>query len=348
MVLLVAHVQEEDMRRNSAARVLLIGISLLSALVLLVGCNLPSSNDGQDDAQAAQTLAAQTIEARLTENASIGQPTDGGNPPADTQAPADTLAPTDTLQPSSTPEPSATNTPETPCNKAAWVKDVTVPDGTEFAPGATFTKTWRVKNVGTCTWNDQYDLVFDDGDQMGAASVVNLSIGTVEPNETVDISVNLKAPSTPGDYKGDWLLRSDDSQIFGLGNNDVPIFVDITVVDAVSFSIVQTNVYVCGGENYVAIQIKNTGSEILESFHGSVKNLDTDVIKTYIPVDNPFTENKDDCPVMTIDNIEPGDLYYITRNMGTSSAEFEFTVILTTQEGGMGDYHTEKVKVNVP
>lgn len=330
---------------------LMVGIVLvLLGGVFLSGCNLPSSQNGQDDAQFAQTLAAQTIEARLTENAGGGsvQPTDPNNPPADTQAPADTLAPSNTPQPSNTPNSSPTNTETTPCNKAGWVKDVTVPDGTEFTPGETFTKTWRIKNVGSCTWNNDYDLVFDDGDHMGGPAVVNLSIGTVEPNETVDISVDLKAPSTPGDYKGDWLLRSDDSQVFGLGNTNSPVYVEIEVVDPVSFSIVSTNVYACGMDTFVALRIKNTGTEQLESFHGSVKNLDTDAVNNYANWDTPFTENEDDCPVMNIDNIEPGDLYYIGNNMGSASAEFEFTVILCTQEGGGGDCHTEKVKVDVP
>lgn len=336
------------MRRSSVARIFLTAVLVLFAIMVLAGCNLPNSQSDTDDAQSAQTLAAQTIEARLTENASSQPTVSGDNPPADTQAPADTLAPSNTPEPSNTSAPAATNTEETPCNKAAWVKDVTVPDGTEFAPGATFTKTWRIKNVGTCTWNNSYDLVFDEGDQMGGDAVVDLAIGTVEPDETVDISVDLKAPSTPGEYRGDWLLRSDDSQVFGLGNNDVPIFVEIEVVDPVSFSIEDTNVYDCGGDNFVAIRIKNTGTETLESSKGSVKNLDTDAVTNYAPWDTPFTEDEDDCPVMNIDNIEPGDLYYITKNMGSASAEFEFTVELCTLESGVGDCHSEKVTVDVP
>ena len=82
---------------------------------------------------------------------------------------------------------------------------MTIPDGTKFAPGDTFTKTWRLKNTGSCDWNNDYDLVFDDGDKMDGADVVGLSIGTVEPGETVDISVDLKAPAAVGDYRGEWL-----------------------------------------------------------------------------------------------------------------------------------------------
>ncbi len=85
---------------------------------------------------------------------------------------------------------------------AKWVKDVTVPDGTEFAPGDTFTKTWRLKNVGTCTWNNDYDLVFDSGDKMGGSNVEDINIGNVAPGDEVDISVDLTAPGSVGTYRG--------------------------------------------------------------------------------------------------------------------------------------------------
>src|SRR5512135_3467629 len=49
------------------------------------------------------------------------------------------------------------------CDRAQFIADVTVPDGTRFSPGAAFTKTWRLKNVGTCTWSTSYTLVFSSG-----------------------------------------------------------------------------------------------------------------------------------------------------------------------------------------
>ena len=36
---------------------------------------------------------------------------------------------------------------------AAFVADVTIADGSYIAPGSTFTKTWRIRNNGTTTWN---------------------------------------------------------------------------------------------------------------------------------------------------------------------------------------------------
>lgn len=328
-------------------------ISLLLLLFLLVGCNLPSATPTEADPFLAQTLAAQTIEARLTENASGGSQAGDGQttaPPTDTLAPSNTVPPSATLPPTNTLPPTATATETVPCNRAGFVKDVTVPDGKIYGPGTAFTKTWRLRNTGSCTWNDDYDLVFDTGDQMDGDDVVNITIGTVEPDETVDISVDLVAPDTVGDYKGYWLLRSDDNQVFGLGNSDVAFYVLIEVAKQASFEILSTNVYECGGDDYVAIQVKNTGTEILESRGGSVKNLSTNAVTNYLFSNKPFTENKDDCPTMTINDLEPGDIYYVTSNMGTTSGgiKFRFDVKLCTQEDGAGDCHNETVTVQIP
>ncbi len=46
------------------------------------------------------------------------------------------------------------------CDWAQFVTDVTVPDGSIYPPGATFTKTWRLKNIGTCTWTPSYSMVY--------------------------------------------------------------------------------------------------------------------------------------------------------------------------------------------
>lgn len=323
--------------------IVLAGMVVLLALVL-TACNLPGRVNQPDGAQLAQTYAAQTIEARLTQNAGSGPTTDPGDP----QTPSETPKPSDTPQPSETPKPTATATESVPCNQAGFIKDVTVPDGSDYAPGATFTKTWRLKNTGTCNWNNDYDLVFDTGDKMSGPDVVNLTIGTIEPGETVDISVDLKAPNSTGDYKGYWLLRSDDNQVFGLGKNDTPFYVEIDVVLAVSFEIQGASHYSCSGDKYVAVKVKNTGTETLESSDVELKNLDTNGVTLYIPYNTPFTENSNDCPPMTIDDLEPGDVYYVTFNMANSSAEYRFTISLCTGEGGGGSCYTRGVTYDLP
>ena len=53
------------------------------------------------------------------------------------------------------------------CDWIQYVADVTIPDGLPVDPGFVFKKTWRLKNIGTCTWTKSYKLVFVGGAQMG-------------------------------------------------------------------------------------------------------------------------------------------------------------------------------------
>jgi len=102
------------------------------------------------------------------------------------------------------------------CDWAQFVADVTVPDGTSFAPGTAFKKTWRLKNIGSCTWTTSYSLVFDSGEKFGAPSAVNFPIN-VAPGQTVDLSLDMTAPSSAGHYLSYWKLRNASNVIFGIG-----------------------------------------------------------------------------------------------------------------------------------
>lgn len=120
-------------------------------------------------------------------------------------------------------------TPAPGCDKAQFIADVTVPDGTTFAPGATFKKTWRLKNIGTCAWTTGYYLVFVSGEQMGGPSSAAFPTA-VSPGQTVDLSVNLTAPSAGGTYRGNWMLKNASGTVFGIGANaDKPFWVEIKV-----------------------------------------------------------------------------------------------------------------------
>ena len=190
----------------------------ISLAVTLSGCNLPQvESPTPNGASAAFTQSAQTVEARLTELASFNTP--AATIEAATPSPIQLATSTPGLAPSSTPIV-ATVKPGTAtplCDAGAFVADVTVPDGTNFNPNTAFTKTWRLKNAGTCTWNTSYAAVFDNGAQMSAPSAVNLT-QNVPPGGTVDISVPMTAPATNGIYRGDWKLRNASGVIFGLGS----------------------------------------------------------------------------------------------------------------------------------
>jgi hypothetical protein len=109
---------------------------------------------------------------------------------------------------------------------------VTVPDGAQFTPGTRFTKTWRVKNVGTSTWNADYALVFVRGEKLGGPDRQPLPTG-VPPGQTVDLSVELTAPANFGTLTGFWMLRNARGELFGLGpQSNEPLYVQVNIVAA--------------------------------------------------------------------------------------------------------------------
>jgi hypothetical protein len=128
-------------------------------------------------------------------------------------------------------------TPAACSNKITFVSDVTIPDNTPVNAGKAFTKTWRVRNDGTCTWGPTgypvSGLVYTGGDQMGGPKEIPLP-AIVKPGETVDISLQLTAPTTPGNYVGQWMFRVNDSsgnaQPLGVGDRGKgPLYVQIIV-----------------------------------------------------------------------------------------------------------------------
>ena len=136
----------------------------------------------------------------------------------------------------SPPQPTPTRIPPTPtsvpipCNMISFQSDLTIPDGTIFGPNAEYIKTWRLKNIGSCNWDTDYDLVFVEGDQMDGAKAIALP-EKIRPGERLDISIALTSPSKAGEYRGYWMLRSGNGEWFGYGKAaNKPFWVDIEVV----------------------------------------------------------------------------------------------------------------------
>jgi len=109
------------------------------------------------------------------------------------------------------------------------VADVTIQDYALLHAGEAFTKTWRIRNVGTCTWTTAYKLVFVRGEKMSAPDFIPLP-ADVMPGQSIDLSVNLVAPGMPGRHQGYWQLQSADGKMFGVGSaGSAPIWVRIRV-----------------------------------------------------------------------------------------------------------------------
>ena len=94
------------------------------------------------------------------------------------------------------------------------IQDVTVPDDTQMSKGQKFTKTWRFMNNGKCKWTG-YTIAFVAGDRMETPD--SAPIPETEAGETVDVSVELTAPSIDGSYTGFYELRKANGETLAIG-----------------------------------------------------------------------------------------------------------------------------------
>jgi hypothetical protein len=277
----------------------LIPLVVLSAYIL-ASCNFPGTveNPEESDRNAVLTAAAETVAAALEQGTVLVESATVAPTNLATIDPTELPAATATLLTSvtNTPMPSNTSIPANtplPCSMATFVKDVTVPDDTVFGPGATFRKTWRLKNVGTCPWTSGYDLIFDSGDDMSGVAEILLTSSTIEPGQSLDVSVDLKAPSAEGTYRGSWLLRDAGGVVFGLTSGG-SFWVQIKVV-ALNKAVVTLNSIVneaasvlSDGSVYgelpdVGDTSGNEGSQAFISF--DISAIPTDAIITEVKVD---------------------------------------------------------------
>ena len=155
--------------------------------------------------------------------------------PTATPTSTSTLSPTLTSMPTATQTPSLTATP-IPCYSARFVADVTIPDGSMINPITFFTKTWRIRNTGSCVWDANYQVVFVGGTQMFAAAsnAFPWTAGVVGYGQTADITVNLVSPRAPGVYQGDFMLLAPNGMYFGLGQENKSFWARIVVPEPIT------------------------------------------------------------------------------------------------------------------
>jgi len=190
-------------------RILCLSLLFLALVAGSLACALPArTTPVPDDASVA--LTAQAV---LASQPAAAPPTEV---PPTAVPPTIEISVPPTLPPTFTPSPTQTPAP-LPCDAAQFVADVTIADDSGVTVNAEFTKTWRLRNTGTCSWTPGYQLVFDHGDRMSAPDSVSMTSGTIPPGSTVDVSVVLKAPSTAGTYPGFFKLRNPPGVLFGIG-----------------------------------------------------------------------------------------------------------------------------------
>ena len=263
-------------------------------IITQLACNI-SANSATPDTFATlnnlYTAAALTLEA-------------GGTPTGFTPTPGLPLPTANDTTPSATPLPiSQTPVPVSRCDAIQFLGDVSYPDGSLVTHHSTFVKTWRIKNIGTCSWTPSYALVFTSGDLMDGAAAVALT-QNVNPGETIELSVTLNAPGKSGEYRGYWKLRNASGVLFGFGAQaDTAFWVDIEVSGAEYSAYNFAN-------NYCEASWKNNNSEL------PCPGDDNDETGFVVKLNEPVMENgvKEDEPgLLTL----PQD-----KNNGTISGQY--------------------------
>ena len=194
-------------------------VTLVITSLLITACGEETPAEATQTMAGIQTIVAETVAA---------QPANTSTPaaPIGTQTPlvfsltltplAPAVLPTRTLNPVAS-----------ECGQASLISE-TVPDGTIYAPGEQFTKTWEIKNTSNCSWDTSYKIIFWDGDVLGGAYVYNLP-QAVDPGQTVPISLLLTAPSAEATYTSKWMLQTPDGGEFGVGQYNAPFYAEIAV-----------------------------------------------------------------------------------------------------------------------
>ena len=245
-------------------------ISITTALALLLSAC--GGSQPTPDAAAISTAAALTVEARFTQQAPAVTATP--LPPPHTPTPAITatqeLAAADTAVPGQ-PAPTGNGIP---CYTMTFISDLTIPDGMIVAPGTQFTKSWRVRNDGNCVWDQRYSLVLDKGDALSTVTSFPLT-KVVKPGDSLDISIDMSAPTTEGIYAGYWHILTPYGGYMGVGSYNQSLGVKINVssrpdkafgISSVVYDFNRVPAKGCGSDgavyNFTATVTSNSAGEI--------------------------------------------------------------------------------------
>jgi hypothetical protein len=204
-----------------------VSLALVGSLVLSAcGAATPEPSPTVDIG-AVETSAVSTFAAGLTQTAFLL--------PTDTPTLTPTTSPTIATTLKTPLSPVGVSTPVSSCNGLAFVKDVTIPDNTLMTAGQTFTKTWRVRNSGTCAWEKGFKFAFVGGEAMDGATLTLDS--AVNPGSEKDLSVAMKAPNKTGSLRGTWRMSTAGGTYFG---DQVYVLINIGGTTTVTTTVTKT------------------------------------------------------------------------------------------------------------
>lgn len=187
-----------------------------------------TSYDATIEVMKTSIVAAELMNQQLTSEAlALVTPTPSPIPSLMPMLPTPSetaLPPVQTMPPN----PTLLPVQDSNCNLASFVEE-SIPDGSQFFPGTAFTKTWTLKNIGSCSWTEDYSLVFVSGSQLSTTTSIPISSSPVAPGQNVTITLPLEAPLSAGTYHSDFKLRSAEGVLFAFRNPETTFWLEIQV-----------------------------------------------------------------------------------------------------------------------
>jgi len=199
-----------------------IMLTLLAAIVLSACGGSDADVTPTVSVELIRTQAVLTYQAQLTQTALVmpsSTPTATTSPTTAATFAAPSIAP-GAIGTSAT---AATGGQSSACYALTYVRDVTIPDGTQMTPGQSFTKTWLVSNTGTCAWESGFTFNVVSGDALGGTAVTLNQ--RVESGRQYEFSVPMVAPTNKtGKLTGYWQLADANGNFFG-----AQVYVEINI-----------------------------------------------------------------------------------------------------------------------
>jgi len=218
-------------------------LTLLVFGLLLGACTNPPAPT-QDPAVAAATMAAQVeaqVSTRVAQAMANFQATQLAQP---TPIPVIPTAASNipTVAPLNLPTAALPGMPTVAaCNATPILLGESPEDGKDVIINSSFTKSWTIKNMGTCSWNPNYKVKFMSGDAMSGPSAQSFG-ATVTPGNSLTISLGLKAPGGLGTYKGVWGFYDDKDVFFGQAWVEIDVVPSITSTSS-AFAVTKIKFY---------------------------------------------------------------------------------------------------------
>lgn len=188
--------------------------------------------------------------------------------------------------------PSTNNNNKSSILKMKFVCDVSIVDGTNMYTNQRFVKIWRVVNDGIIAWPEGTKLVHASGDDF-QPNLKDIIIPAAKPNEEIDITVEMIAPSSTGRHIEYFRLQSRDGSFFG-----VRLWVGVNVLEKAALPSPSANA--SGRLKGLVVQAEavrpGTALRPVATVHGRYVDVDE---SQFDEVDKPVARNSINDPSMS-------------------------------------------------